>query len=245
MFEVRYVKYSTVGALIQGLALISIQKSRLVGQLQPAHVHREIDNSYAILALNVTGLPIIASILEGTVRDLCVQQVTLDEKSGAVPAGPYLPLFRQNLEMEGGWSKLGSQFKDLFGASFKEVTSPESSAAAATLFTLRNVFAHGTALIFPRTSIPEELKHIYPYQWHQKLKDADSYLEREFSKNDFLENLKQPTVMDHFWEAVQKTMSSLRNEFQGNLDMEISDVVLGYSFGYQVRLPSMSIEPQA
>ena len=102
------------------------------------------------------------------------------------------------------------------------------------LFVLRNVLAHGTALIQPSTTMADDMKGIYPFNWQSKLHGVSMYLEKQFKRSAVFENLAHPDVAEHFMEVTKRYFIEIEKKFDPIPDRasETIQMIKTYAFGY-------------
>ncbi|MDI9640196.1 hypothetical protein QM565_31295 [Geitlerinema splendidum] len=213
-----------------------------IGNVNPAPLptkeYANYNQTFALLVLN-------ASIIEGTVRSILSELIYNDYDSQAkieVQAGrsepskpqQLLQKFRYEVEVQGGWEKLKEQFSFYFDLSIDSTLSEDTKEAINTLFVLRNVLAHGTALVHPNTPMDASMKAEYPYNWQRKLQQARVYLEKHFGHTDIFDNLAEFAVPEHFLKISKQFFSELSTAF-GDFPERAAKTVLtlhNYEFGF-------------
>jgi hypothetical protein len=180
----------------------------------PRDVYR---NLFALLILN-------ASIVEGTLRTILSERVMADRNT-AVAAGDrqgrkkhdgptrILEEFLISLEGAGSWSKLTSDSKSYLGEAMHHGLPADLVLGIENLFVLRNVLAHGTALIQPATTMADDMKGIYPFNWQSKLHGVGMYLEKQFKRSGVFENLAHPDVAEHFMGVTKRYLTEIEKKF--------------------------------
>ena len=201
----------------------------------PRDVYR---NLFALLILN-------ASIIEGTMRTILSERVRAD-LNAAVAAGRLrgrtghdgptrlLEEFLISTESAGSWSKLTSDYKSYLGEAMHDGLPPDLVQGIENLFVLRNIFAHGTALIQPKTKMSDDMKGIYPFNWQSRLHGVSVYLEKHFKRGGVFENLAHPDVAEHFMEITKRYFAEMQRKFDPLPERAVETIRLinGYSFGY-------------
>jgi len=159
-------------------------------------------NAFALLILN-------ASIVEGTMRTILSEKVKID-LNAAVERGiregrkehdaptRLLAKFLVDLESNGSWQNLMSSSVAYLGEKMDVKMNGEIKEGIEKLFVLRNVLAHGTALIQPKMKMSDDMKDVYPFSWQSKLHGVAVYLERQFGRGGIFENLAHPDCPEHF-----------------------------------------------
>lgn len=193
-----------------------------------------------------TLLSINAAIVEGTMRSILTEQILSDRRSAIDQAnaegrtGPtrlerLLEQFHLNVEMNGGWESLKNQYSDYLSAKFSTLVSSTTADAIESLFTLRNVLAHGTALVVPKDQMEVESKDAYPYKWQTKLQRANVLLEARFGRGDIFSNLADDGVPEFFFDETKTLFSVLEARFDPlpSRVRQTVEKVKDFSFGYR------------
>lgn len=193
---------------------------------------------FALLIIN-------ASIIEGTLRSI-ISEHLLDDiakatevaceqgRAGPTTAELLLAKYHSEVEMQGGWEKLKGQYSFYFDKSLMEEIGKDLSETLEVLFLLRNVLAHGTAIIQPSIQMDKTMKDIYPYNWQRQSQRASVYLEKVFHKGDIFKNLADYSMPEHFLEKTKEVFSAVEKSF-GPIPPRASQTVgmlHRYSFGY-------------
>lgn len=171
------------------------------GQTEP-HEYFSYMHGFALLILN-------ASIIEGTMRTILTERVTADldraiQRNNAAGLTAHtapdrlLARFLRDIESTGSWQKLAEAGSAYLGAPMDSDISKEVREGIEVLFALRNVLAHGTALIQPIARMGDDLKDVYPYDWQRRLQRIEGYLEATFKKGSIFKNLAHPDMPEHF-----------------------------------------------
>lgn len=210
------------------------------GSLQ-CNVYVNFDYGLALLVLN-------AAIVEGTLRSVITERMGDEIRDGvkrAVGEGRTGPTYaeelqaksRIELEVHGGWEKLREQYSSYFKTTLQDAIGDSASNAMEVLFRLRNVLAHGTAIVYPMKEMDESMKSLYPYDWQRRMQMVDVYLKKHFKKDvGLVENLAQPGVPKHFLDATKKVFEGVCMEF-GPLPKRVAvttDLVRSLQFGYML-----------
>lgn len=210
-------------------------KERETNEPHPRDVYR---NLFALLILN-------ASIVEGTLRTILSERVRAD-RNASVAAGArqgrkghdgptrLLEEFWINLESAGSWAKLINDSKSYLGEAMHHGVPADLVQGIENLFVLRNVLAHGTALIQPETTMKDDMKGIYPFNWQSKLHGVGMYLEKQFGRGGVFENLAHPAVAEHFMSITKLFLTEIQKKFDPLPDRAAATIKLvnDYAFGY-------------
>ncbi|MCT8178120.1 hypothetical protein [Variovorax sp. CY25R-8] len=195
---------------------------------------------YSLALLNLN-----ASIVEGALRsalsekiwDEVEEQVKLGISQGRTSKGPMeILLFRFQMEVDGqgGWTKLKEQYALWANVEFDKQISPAPREAVEVLFVLRNVLAHGGALLHPTEAVPDDVKDDAVAAWYRKLQRARVYLEKVFGHDDVFKNLSEYSVPEHFLEQSKLYLKEVQplaqiTPFRGK---QTWDGLMDYHFGY-------------
>ncbi|AVO51542.1 hypothetical protein [Ectopseudomonas mendocina] len=204
----------------------------------PTSDYANYHQSFALLILN-------ASIIEGTIRSILSERISSDidyeiEKGKSFGqekpsrAEELLYKFREEVELQGGWEKLKSQYKQYLEINLDKITNEETREGINTLFALRNILSHGTAIIQPSIKMDDELKNVYPFNWQTKIQRASVYLKSKFSHEGIFENLAEFEVPEHFMEITKTYLNDLKKAV-GDIPERAKktiEMVDRYSFGY-------------
>ncbi|WP_329046223.1 hypothetical protein [Pseudomonas aeruginosa] len=196
-------------------------------------------HAFGLLILN-------ASIVEGTVRTILAEKVMADLNDAVTRGvqagrtehdGPtrLLQKFLVELESSGGWDNLvKSAGVSYYGAALDSDVDKDVKEGINVLFTLRNVLAHGTALIQPKVKMTDDMKDTYPYSWQSKMHGVAMYLERHFKKGGIFENLAAPELPEHFINLTKTYFEQLSPKFSPLPERakKTVDMIANYSFGY-------------
>lgn len=171
--------------------------------------------SFSMLVLN-------ASIIEGVLRSILSEIISDDADINVqkgISEGQTEPSklerlhykFRDEIEAQGGWNKLKEQYSLYLNISLDKVLSKEFVEGVDVLFVLRNIMAHGTAIIHPQTSMSEEMKEMYPYTWQRKLQRTRVYLQKQFGHEDVFDNLAEYDLPIHFLNITKAYFNELES----------------------------------
>lgn len=204
----------------------------------PKHDYANYNQSLALISLN-------ASILEGTLRTIISEKLAVDinmaieEANESGRAGPtkseqLLFKYRDELETQGGWENLKSQYLFYFDLSIEKATDESTREGINALFVLRNIITHGTAIIQPSEKMEEDMKDVYPYTWQRKIQRAHVYLKTEFGHDGFFENLAERAVPEHFMTVTKKFLRDIHTQVKPASERAEKTVhmISNYSFGY-------------
>ena len=158
------------------------------------------------------------------------------KQEGAGPTRPEQLLFkfREEVELQGGWENLKSQYLFYFDLSLDKVTDEITREGVNALFVLRNVIAHGTAIIQPSEKMEEEAKDVYPYTWQRKMHRAHVYLRTAFGHDALFENLAEHAMPEHFMTVTKKFLLDVHAQVKpaAGRAQDTVNMINNYKFGY-------------
>jgi len=232
------VSYETLALSHKKMDWIEKNKSTpMFGNNEP-NPYVNYNNVFSLLLLN-------ASIIEGALRSLLSQRILDDidiaaeegkERGQTKPSKPeeMLSKFHSDIEMQGGWEKIKEQYSFYFNVSLDRLMAEDLKESINILFTLRNILAHGTAIIEPTNRMDESMKDIYPYNWQRKLQKVSVYLKREFKNDSVFDNLAEHELPEHFLNKTKELFKKIEDEFNPIVGRpeNIFKLMDSYSFGY-------------
>jgi hypothetical protein len=196
------------------------------------------NHSFALLILN-------ASIIEGTLRSIISERLTLDidvateegKKQGKTAPSKAEQLtykFRDEVELQGGWENLKNQYAFYFDISLDKITDEKTKEAINALFILRNILAHGTAIIQPSKAMEDDMRDVYPYTWQRKIQRAHVYLKSVFGHEGVFENLASHNLPEHFIEVTKKYVADIARAIDPLPERARKTIKMieDFSFGY-------------
>lgn len=246
MANAAYIGLETATSLLisyEALALAH-RKSKDIENIYAKQYERDPNQNvnyncgFALLIVN-------ASIIEGTLRSIISERL-LDDIAKATDvaraqgrteptkAETLLSKYHSQVEMQGGLGKLKEQYSFYFEKSLSKEIGKDLSETLEVLFLLRNVLAHGTAIVQPSMKMDETMKDVYPYNWQRQLQNATVYLEKLFGKGDIFKNLADYSMPEHFLEKTKELFSAVEKSF-GPIPpraMKTVEMLREYSFGY-------------
>ena len=237
----KYKVLETAASLLVGYEVLALEYNRAKGrrgsisfeddsdETLPTKSFKNYDYTFSMLVLN-------ASIIEGVLRSILSEIIAQDinkrveegNSRGQTEPSRSERLhykFRDELEVQGGWGKLKEQYALYLNVSLDKIIPSKVKESIEVLFVLRNILAHGTAIIQPKTEMGESMKDLYPYTWQRKLQRVRVYLEKEFGHTDVFDNLAEYDVPVHFLNATKQYFEKLETEIgpipeRGKLTME-------------------------
>lgn len=205
---------------------------------RPSMHFRNYGYTFALLSIN-------AAIVEGIMRSILSEMVVKDadhqidirKKSCGVERTfleKQLNKLSIEIETKGGWSELKKNYADYLNLVIDKKISSQTKEAIDTLFTLRNIFSHGTAIIHPSEQVPDDFKDGRIFKWQSRLQSTHVYLKKQFGHNDIFENLAEFKVPEHFLEKtkdfLREILPAIQHEPQ-RIKKTIA-AIQDFSFGY-------------
>ncbi|MFT2096958.1 hypothetical protein ACMUMQ_01260 [Marinomonas sp. 2405UD66-6] len=250
-----YIQMNTSTYLLQACDQVALQlrkKARFTGEGYPDYVFTEkysdIELSAEMIGLNLIYINQLAAVLEGTLRTLICEIMQIDsgkigelsiskqsdDEYGAIcRAYSITKKYKEDVEFKGGWDNLKRQYKEVFDRNIDSVLDKEKTSGLNSIFTLRNVTAHGTAIVTPKEKLDDGSEADYPFKWQRKLQTLSVYVKKEFDLN-LLDALQHPSLSYHFTELVKEFL----NKFRGKAELPKNSQALfnnlqNYNFGYR------------
>jgi hypothetical protein len=240
----KYIGWETATSLLLAYDTLAANHTKTLrhaptepGKDEP-HPYYKYKNAFALLILN-------ASIVEGTMRTILSERVKADldkavargSREGRTEHDPptrLLENFLIELESNGSWSKLLTSAASYLGYKMDREIDAPTRDGIDHLMNLRNVFAHGTALIQPFTKMSDDMKGQYPFNWQSKLHGIAMYLEKQFCRGDIFLNLAHPDCPKHFMEVTERYLTEIEKHFSPLPERAANtiEMVKAYRFGY-------------
>lgn len=204
----------------------------------PSMNYNNYGYTFALLNIN-------AAIIEGVMRSILSELVSeeVDRRTRlGILAGKdkrdsvenILNKFSFEVEGQGGWDKLKEQYASYLGLSIDKTITSQTKEAMSALYVLRNILAHGTAIIHPFEQVPDALKDEPAFKWQSRLQGARVYLEKQFGHKDIFENLAEFDIPEHFLEKTKEFMKEILPAIQHEPKRANKTIVAlsNYSFGF-------------
>ena len=194
--------------------------------------------SFALLNINaaiVEGL--MRSILSELVSEEVERQINAGRKAGRTSRSSpenLLNKFFIEIDAQGGWERLKEQYASYLGLAIDKTISAQTKEAMSTLFVLRNILAHGTALIHPSEKLSDDLKDEPIFKWQSRLQGARVYLKNQFEHEDIFENLAEFSVPEHFLGKTKEFLTEILPaiKHQPKRAEKTISAIQTFSFGY-------------
>lgn len=230
------------------LALLVKRKAYISGEDNPFTVSydKHVRKS-EYLSLNLALMNMNAAVLEGSLRSLLCELLQRDAEMLGEHSifNTYQPEYRmlarsynqlkslkEEVELQGGWDKLKRHYKEYLGVNIDTLLDKEKTSAINSIFTLRNIAAHGTSYVIPKVALTDNDKGTYLFKWQSKTQSLSVYTKKVFDL-DVLEALQHPCFAYHFMELTKELMQKIKSDrFPPNAKM-LLDNIRNYSFGYR------------
>lgn len=210
----KYIEY-TLPRLINPKGFLSIDEKGEIQNPQNWH-HSNYNYSFSLLILN-------ASILEGVLRSIlshCINQEIETMVHERKKLGHKCPskiekhfyAFRNDVQRNGGFEKLKEWYSTFLDISLDKIVSKDISEGIQVLFALRNILAHGTAIVQPKEKMSDDEKDIYPYNWQKSTQTISVYLEKHFNNGSLYDNLAANDVPKHFMEVTSELIKVISSK---------------------------------
>lgn len=198
------------------------------------------NTTFPLLILN-------ASIVEGILRywlatsikktmDDLITQGTAAGQNKKNKAELLLEEYLIEVEGNGGFEKLKAQYSFFFTVPLDAKSTAYNPDAIRALFTLRNVLAHGTALVAPKILVSSPSKHNYVGSWQSKLQMVTILLKQLTGTQDIFQALDDYKVPLHFFEQSKLFLKEVRSKLPASTkDGKAHDAMQALQFGYRHR----------
>lgn len=162
--------------------------------------------SNEMLIYTIPAISINAAILEGTLREILARYLQneidnyTDEgnKTGRTKHNNYQKLLvAKQFKIESGssYSNLITEYSIIFDLKISELISPDVSKIINSLFTLRNIFAHGTSVVTTNKPVTQDE---YFKQWNIKVDELQKVLRKYFGSDDVYLNLSDNRIISFY-----------------------------------------------
>ncbi|MBL1376647.1 hypothetical protein [Zobellella iuensis] len=259
----KYIQMNTSTYLLKACDEVALQirkKAKFSGEGYPDYIFTEkysdIKLSPVLIGLNLIYINQLAAVLEGSLRallcevmqidagrigELSISRKVEDDYTAICRAYSITAKYRDDVEFKGGWDNLKRQYKEVFGKNIDSVLDKEKSSGLNSIFTLRNVAAHGTSIVTPKEKLEDGGESDYLFKWQRKLQGLSIYIKKEFDL-ELLDALQHPSLSYHFTELVKEFVKG----FRGSSKLPTNSQVLfnnieNYSFGYRNNFESSMV----
>jgi hypothetical protein len=204
----------------------------------PSMNYNNYGYTFALLNINAA---IIEGIMRSALSEIVLKEVELQIEAGRQSgrnsrSSPenLLNKFFIEIDAQGGWERLKEQYSSYLGLAIDKVIPQQTKEAINTLFLLRNILAHGTALVHPSEQVPDDLKDEPIFKWQSRLQSARVYLEKEFGHRDIFENLAEFGVAEHFLLKTKDFLKEIIPEIKHTpqRSKKTIDAIQNLSFGF-------------
>lgn len=199
------------------------------------------DTTFPLLILN-------ASIVEGILRywlatsikktmDDLIKQGTEAGQTQKNKAELLLEEYLIEVEGNGGFEKLKAQYSFFFTVPLDAKSTAYNPDAIRALFTLRNVLAHGTALVAPKVLANSPNKQNYVDNWQSKLQMVTILLKNLTGAKDIFDALDDYKIPSYFFEQSKQFLKEVRSKLPSTTtDGEAHKAMQAFQFGYRNRI---------
>jgi hypothetical protein len=204
-----------------------------------------LDDKY--ISFNLLLINLNAAILEGYLRAViseivhadrvklnkhCVENRNSDLSHALDKSFNNIRSFIDEIENKGGYLNLKNQYKNYLDIDFTKVLDNELKADIEALFVLRNIAAHGTALVAPLDIMDESQKNDYPYKWQSQLKSVGVLAQREFGSTVH-EALRHPCFASYFMKKTQELIRCIyTHDKVADYQKQMYEKLDNYKFGF-------------
>lgn len=205
---------------------------------RPSKNYGNYNYTFALLNMNAAIVEgVMRSILSEIVSEEVQRQVELGTQLGQSKRSPpeiLLNKFFIEIDGQGGWERLKEQYSSYLSLKIDKELQPKTKDAMSALFLLRNILAHGTALMHPSQRLSEEMKDEPMFKWQSRLQGARVYLEKEFGHEDIFDNLAEFDVPEHFFGVTKQFLSEIlpKIDHKPYRAKKSISTIKDYSFGY-------------
>lgn len=201
---------------------------------------KNYQTTFPLLILN-------ASIVEGILRFWLSSSIksTMDEivdqgkklgKTQKDKAEQLLEKYLIEVEGNGGFDKIKGQYGFYFNISIDAKTPTFDPEPIKVLFTLRNILAHGTALVAPKTPAGSPSKEIYVDSWQSRLQQATNLVKNQTSEADIFLALGNHKMPEYFFDQSKIFLAEILGMLPRNTDVgKAYPALRDLKFGFRSR----------
>lgn len=188
-----------------------------------------------------------ASIIEGILRFWLSNSIksTINEiidqgkklgKTQKEKAEQLLENYLIEVEGNGGFDKIKGQYNFYFNISLDTKTINFDPEPINALFTLRNVLAHGTALVAPKTPAGSPNRAFYVDRWQSRLQSATNLVKGQTSAPDIFQALDCHNIPAYFFNQSKLFLAEVADSLPKGTKIGIAYPALrDLKFGYRLR----------
>ncbi|MEN8426313.1 hypothetical protein ABFO79_06620 [Acinetobacter schindleri] len=162
--------------------------------------------STEILIYTIPAISTISAILEGTLREILAKYfqneinyyVDQGIKEGRSKHNNYQKMLvakQWNIESVSSFKKLLDEYSIIFELSISSLMDKEIINIINSLFTLRNIFAHGTSIVTTNRPVIDD---DYFKNWNQRVNDLQKVLKKYFGSDDFYLNISDIRISSFY-----------------------------------------------
>ncbi len=131
------------------------------------------------------------------IGELSISKKEDDEYMALVRVYSITKKYREDVEFKGGWDNLKRQYKEVFELNIDKLLDKDKSSGINSIFTLKNVAAHGTSIVTTKVKLGDVSEGDYPFKWQSKLQNLSVYIKKEFDL-DLVDALQHPSLPFHY-----------------------------------------------
>lgn len=209
--------------------------------------YSQLERHTEFIGLNLIFINLLAAVLEGTLRTCICEIMQIDseklgelsnskkndpEYNAIVRSYAIAKKYSEDVEFKGGWDNLKKQYREYFQINLDKVLDKEKTSGINAIFTLRNVAAHGTAIVTPKVKLKDASEGEYTFKWQSKLQGLSVNIQQEFNM-DLLDALQHPSLSFYFVNLVKELINSLgSNDKMPTNSKALLNNLKNYSFGH-------------
>jgi len=218
-------------------AILEEYKSGLLAEI-PSKNYNNYNYTFALLNINAAIVEgIMRSIISEIVSEEVERQVAEGIKAGRTERSSpekLLNKFFIEIDAQGGWERLKEQYTSYLGLVIDKKIQTQTKEAISSLFLLRNILAHGTALMHPSEQVQDDMKDEPIFKWQSRLQSARIYLEKQFGHQDIFDNLAEYAVPEHFLETTKNFLNEILPAISHKPQRAEKAIIAiqNFSFGY-------------
>lgn len=161
---------------------------------------------YAILQIAIPMITLNAAIVEGALREILARYIQ-NEINKYVEEGNRTGRYEHNnyqkilvakqikIESNSSYSSILDEYSVIFDIKLKDLISKEILIILDSLFTLRNLFAHGTSIVTTNTPVEHDL---YFKNWNTRVVKMQTVLKKYFGSDSIHENISDYRLAEFY-----------------------------------------------
>lgn len=249
-----YIQMNTSTYLLQACDSIALKIRKEAKPIYSIHEdyifdkpYNEIEIGSQFIGLNLSFLNQLAAVLEGTLRTLLCEIIQKDlgklgelsiarqgksDYYAIVRAYELQNNYKEEVEFKGGWDNLKRQFREVLDINLDKIIETEKTTGLNTIFTLRNIAAHGTAIVTPKVKLGDKSEGEYPFKWQSRLQSLSVHTQKEFGL-ELLNAFQHPSFAYYFTNLVKEFVDTFKGQKKLPVNSEaLFNNLINYKFGY-------------